>query len=627
MNLLLNPFFVETTWLIPFYPFLGMLLSALWLPSITQRTGPRPAGYLNLLMTLLAFLHSILAFLGVWHQPPRYLSLPWLHTAGFELSLPLEISSITIAALILITGLNLLAQFYAVGYLEMDWGWARFFVFLALFEGGMCTLVLCNSLFFSYVVLEILTLGTYLIIGVWFNQSLVVTGARDAFLTKRVGDLFLLMGVLAIYPLAGTWNFTELAQWAQQAQEQANFDPKILLLLGLALLAGPMGKCAQFPFHRWLDEAMEGPVPSTVLRNSVVVATGAWVLIKLAPVLALSPQVLTVIISIGAATAVGGTLIAIAQIDVKRALSYSVSAYMGLIFIAVGTQQIEAAFLLILSHAVAMALLVMSAGSIILNTVTQDLTQLGGLWSRRPMTGLSYVVGAAGLTALPPLGGFWAELKLGTGLWHEYPLLLGVLLLVNSLTALSLTREFCLIFLGKPQQMTQRSPENLWTVTFPMLLLVGFTIHTPLILHSLDLLPHWSLADKPLIWTASLLTGASLMGGLVGFSLYLNPAIPKPIQLPFKPLQDLFAYDLYTPSLYKSTVVLGVDKLSRLTDWFDRYFVDGLVNFVGLASLFGGTTLKYGNTGQTRFYALTIFSGILLLVALITWQFLHLSLR
>ena len=621
MNLLLHPVFVETAWLIPLYPLVGMVLSALWLPSIIRRTGPRPAGYINLLMTLLAFLHGVFAFLAIWHHPPRYFLIPWLEVAGFELSLPLEVSAVTIAAILVITGLNFLAQFYAVGYLEMDWGWARFFVMLALFEGGMCLLALCNSLLFSFMILEILTLGTYLIIGVWFNQSLVITGARDAFLTKRVGDLILLMGVLAIYPLAGTWNFTELAQWAQQVQSDGTLSPKVMLLLGLALIAGPMGKCAQFPFHLWLDEAMEGPLPSTVLRNSVVVATGAWVLIKLSPVLAISPQVLMITTLIGSVTAVGATLIAIGQIDVKRALSYSVSAYMGLIFVAVGTQQTEAALMLMLTHAIAMALLVMSSGSIILNTITQDLTQLGGLWTRRPISGLSYLVGAAGLTALPPFGGFWAELKLGTGLWTSHPLLLGGLLLVNGLTALSLTREFCLIFLGKPQQMTVRSPENLWTVTFPMTLLVGFTLHTPLILNHLGLLPTWGDVNPSLLWTAVCLAGASLTGCGVGLAIYLNPAVPKPVRLPVQSLQNLFAYDLYTPTLYKSTVVLGVDKLSRLTDWFDRYFVDGVVNLVGFASVLSGTLLKYSNTGQALFYILTIFSGVIGLMVLMSWQF------
>lgn len=605
---------VQTAWLIPCYPFIGMLLSVLWFPSITRRTGPRPAGYVNLLMTLIAFLHSVLTLFELWNQPAQQHLIPWLQVAGLDLTVPLEISALAMAACALVTGLNLLAQLYAIGYLEMDWGWARFYALLALFEAGMCGLILCDSLFFSYILLEILTLGTYLLIGVWFNQSLVVTGARDAFLTKRIGDLFLLMGVLAIYPLAGTWNFSELAQWAQTA----TVDPTMITLVGLALIAGPMGKCAQFPLHLWLDEAMEGPIPSTILRNSVVVATGAWVLIKLEPVLRLSPVVITATIVIGALTAIGATLIAIAQIDIKRALSYLVSAYMGVVFIAVGAQQTDAALLMVLTHAVAEATLVASCGSIIFNCITQDLTQMGGLWSRRPITGLSYLTGMLGLIALPPLGGFWAMLNLADGLWQTHPALVGLLLLINTLAAFSLIRVFGLIFGNKPQPMTERSPEPLWPVTLPMVILAGFTLHIPLILQNLSLLPVWAVLNKDV---ALLLTWSSIFGLSVGGVLYFSDVIPKPIRLPWRGLQDLFAYDFYTPKLYRFSVVGSVDFLSRIMDWGDRYLVDGLVNFVGIASLFSGEALKYSNTGKAQSYALTIAIGLAIIAAVVSYTF------
>ncbi|NJO80595.1 MAG: NAD(P)H-quinone oxidoreductase subunit F [Cyanobacteria bacterium RM1_2_2] len=616
----MSQWLIQSAWLIPCYPLIGMLLSIIWFPAITRRTGPRPAGYVNAITTFIAFLHGLLALFALLNQPPLYLSVSWLQVADLNLVLPLEISALTIGATVLITGLNLLAQIYGVGYLEMDWGWARFYSMLAFFEAGMCALVLFNSLFFSYLILEILTLGTYLLIGIWFNQSLVVTGARDAFLTKRVGDLFLLMGVLAIYPLAHTWDYDGLARWA----ETAEVNPALITLVGLALLAGPMGKCAQFPLHLWLDEAMEGPLPSTILRNSVVVATGAWVLVKLQPVLALSPVVLATTIAIGAVTAIGGTLIAIAQIDVKRSLSYLVSAYMGIVFIAVGSQQTEAGLLLVLTHALAMAALVASCGSIVLNNITQDLTQLGGLWSRRPITGLSFVIGALGLIALPPLGGFWAILKLADGLWATRPALVGLLLVINALTAFSITRTFGLIFAGDVKPMTVRSPENLWAITLPMTILAGLVLHVPMILQSVDLLPDWATLNKDV---ALLLTWSSIFGVSLSAVLYIGNVVKKPIQLPWKPLQDLFAYDFYTPTLYRSSVVGSVDIVSRITDWIDRYIVDGLVNLVGITSLFGGEALKYGNSGQTQSYVLTIAIGLILTALWMSWSFLsHLTL-
>lgn len=604
-------FLVDTIWLVPCYALTGATSALFWSPSLIRRTGPRPSGYINLLMTLLAFSHSLITLQFIWNQPAQHYSFSWLSAAGLDLTFPVEVSSVTVGAIVLVTGLNLLAQLFAIGYMEMDWGWGRFYALLGLFEAGMCSLVLCNSLFFSYVILEILTLGTYLLVGLWFCQPMVVTGARDAFLTKRVGDLLLLMGVLALYPLAGTWDFSELAQWAQTA----NLDPKVATLLGLALMAGPMGKCAQFPLHLWLDEAMEGPLPSTILRNSVVVATGAWVLVKLEPVLALSPVVLSALIVIGAVTSVGGNLIAIAQIDIKRALSYCVSSYMGLVFIAVGTQHSEAALLLVLTHAVAMALLVMSIGSIIWNGITQDLTRLGGLWSRRPISGIAFVVGTLGLIAFPPLGSFWALLKLADGLWTTAPWLVGLLLLVNTLTAFSLTRVFGLIFGGQPKQMTVRSSEVHWPMILPMVILLGFVLHLPLVLQSLSLLPDWAQLNKDM---ALLLIWSSILGCSLGGVIYLGNALPKPVRLPSQQLQDLLAYDFYTAKIYRLSIVFVVDLVSKITFWIDRYLVDGLVNLVGIATVFSGQSLKYNVSGQTQFYALTILLGMTLFLGLLT---------
>jgi len=604
-------FLVETVWLIPVYALLGGILAIPWSPGIIRKTGPRPAGYLNLIMTFLALAHSVLAFPAMWHHPPQEVFIPWLSTAGLDLTINLEISSISIGALVVITGLNLLAQIFAIGYMEMDWGWGRFFSLLGLFEAGLCALVLCNNLFFSYVILEILTLGTYLLVGLWFSQPLVVTGARDAFLTKRVGDLFLLMGVLGIWTLAGTWNYQELAEWAITAQ----VDPTAITLVGLALIAGPMGKCAQFPLHLWLDEAMEGPVPSTILRNSVVVASGAWVLIKLQPVLSLSPIVSSTMVAIGAFTAIGAALIAIAQIDIKRCLSYSVSAYMGLVFIAVGTQQSSAALLLVLTHALASALLVMSSGGIVWNSITQNITQLGGLWTRRPISGIAFVVGVFGLIGFPPLGTFWALVELASGLWTTQPLLVGVVLLVNALTTMSLTREFWLIFAGSPQQMSQRSPEVHWPMALPMIILLGFVLHLPLVLQSLSLLPDWTTLNKDV---CLLLIWSSAFGCTISSIIYLGP-IPKPIRLPWKGLQNLLAYDFYTSKIYRLTIISSVDQLSKLADMLDRLVVDGIVNLVGLFSLLGGEGLKYSTSGQTQSYALTVLLAVGVLGGCVTW--------
>ncbi|MGC9528722.1 MAG: NAD(P)H-quinone oxidoreductase subunit F [Limnospira sp.] len=608
----MTEFFLQNIWWIPCYPFLGAILSVPWSPGIIRKTGPRPAGYISIIMTLLAFVHGSIALAGMWGQPGREIVIPWLQVADLDFSIPIELSAITIGATLVITGLNFLAQIYAIAYLEMDWGWARFYCLMALFEAGLAALVLCNSLFFSYIILEILTLGTYLLVGFWFNQSLVVTGARDAFLTKRVGDLFLLMGVVSLYPLAGTWNFTELTAWAATATP----DPTVATLLGLALLAGPLGKCAQFPLHLWLDEAMEGPVPSTILRNAVVVASGAWVLTKVFPVIALSPVAESVTVAIGLATALGASAIAIAQIDVKRAISYSVSSYMGMTFIAVGTGFTNTALLVLFTYSLSMALLVMTGGGIILNNITQDLTQYGGLWSRRPISGICFIVGIAALVAVPPFGGFWMLLELTQNLWLREPAIAIVLLLVNGLTAFSLTREFGLMFAGTVKQMTVRSPEGLWALVLPMTFLAGVCLHVPLLLKAWGLLPSWESID---LTAAGLLVLSSAIGIGLSAWIYVFDGLPKPVKLGSQAIQDFFAYDFYTAKLYRLTIISAVAIVSRIIDWIDRFIVDGFVNLVGLATVFSGQSLRYNVTGQTQFYALTILIGIALLLSLLSF--------
>jgi NAD(P)H-quinone oxidoreductase subunit 5 len=593
---------LNTTWLIPCYPVMGAVLALPWSLGVAGQLGPRPAGYINIIMAGLAFIHALLALIIGWDLPTQEIIYSWLDAGSLNINLPIEISNISLTAVAVVTAINLLSQIYAVGYLEMDWGWARFFSLMNCFGAGICGLVLANSLFFAYVFLELLTLATYLLVGFWFAQPLVITGARDAFWTKRVGDIVLLMGVIAIYPVTGTWNFTELATWAQTA----SLDPTLATLLGISLVAGPLGKCAQIPFQLWLDEAMEAPVPATVLRNAVVVGAGAFVLIKLAPVISLSPTLLSILVGLGVATAICCSLIAIAQVDIKRVISYSLSAYIGLVFIAVGTQNLDSARFILFNESFGMALLYMSTGAIIWTNITQDLTQLGGMLSRRPVTAFSLLIAIASFIALPPLGGFWGFLQLVEALWVEQPWLVGVILIVNGLTAFSLTRLFCRIFLGKSEPMAERTYEAFWLITLPMVVVAIFICHLPIILRDLGTTLEIEELDKQL---APLLLWSSAIGVAVSGLVYGTNSVAKPIKLPVAAVQNFFTYDFYVQRFYQLTIVWLVATSARLINWFDRYVVDGFVNLVGIGTLFGGQALRYTTSGQSQLYILLIFGA------------------
>lgn len=609
----MTQFLFLSSWWVPFYALVGAILTLPWAMGIVRRTGPRPAAYFNTLMTVLAFIHSTIVLKDIWNQEPQSFLITWLKAVDLDLSFALDVSPVTMGATVLITGLSLLAQVYALGYMEKDYALARFFALMGFFEAALSGLALSDSLFLSYALLEMLTLSTYLLVGFWYAQPLVVTAARDAFLTKRVGDVLLLMGVVTLSTLAGSLNFSDLNEWAQTAQ----LSPLTSTLLGLALIAGPAGKCAQFPLHLWLDEAMEGPNPASVLRNSMVVSGGAYVLFKLQPVLALSPVALTALVVMGTMTAVGASLVSIAQIDIKRALSHSTSAYMGLAFLAVGLQQGGVALMLLFTHAIAKALLFMSAGSVIYTTTTQDLTEMGGLWSRMPATTTAFVVGSAGMVTLLPLGSFWAMLQWADGFWTVSPWVVGVLLIVNGLTSLNLTRVFRLVFWGEPQPKTRRAPEVSWQMAVPMVSLSVVTLLVPLMLQQSELLPSWENVN---LFALTLLVSSSSLGVAIGSTIYLHKAWSRSAQLQWRFVQDLLGYDFYVDDLYKVTVVFGVNLVSKISAWIDRYILDGLVNLVGLATIFSGQSLKYTISGQSQIYMLTILLGMSLLGLAISWS-------
>ncbi len=603
---------IELSWLIPIYGFLGVLLSLPWSMGLVQRTGPRPAVYINIFMTVLAFLHGTFVFMGIWNVGGVELEIPWLQVADLSLSFDLDLSVLNLGVMELSTGLSLLAQIYGLGYMEKDWALARFFSLLGFFEGAVNGVLLSSSFFLAYFLLETLTLSTYLIVGFWYAQPLVVKAARDAFLTKRVGDILLLMGVLGLASWAGDLHYNEMYEWVKEA----NLTPLTATLLGLALIAGPTGKCAQFPLHLWLDEAMEGPSPASILRNSVVMTCGAYVLIKLQPIVILSPVALAVLISIGTVTAIGASLVAIAQVDLKRSMSYSTSAYIGMVFIAVGAQWPGVAIGLLFTHAVAKALLFMSIGAVINNSNCQDITELGGIWSRMPATTIAYVLGGAGMVGVLPLGGFWA-LQLGIDfLRREHPVLAAVFLVVNALTVLNLVRVFRLVFLGDITPKTRRSPEANWLMATPMMILSVFVVLLPFVMMRMALLPplrYW----HPWVFIALVVSG--LLGFAIGATLKLNRSLSRSTDRNMRMLQDLLSNDFYTEELYRVTVVFLVRQGSRVVSWFDRYVVDGAVNLVGMASLMGGEGLKYSVSGQSQGYIFTIVAGVTVLGFLMTW--------
>ena len=610
---------VQTSWLLPLYGLLGAISTIPWASGMVRGSGPRTGAYINLMLSVLACGHGAAVLQAMWGTEGFELIVPWLQVVNLDLSFSLRISPVSVAAAELATWLSLMAQLYALGYMEKDWGMARFFSILGFFEGAMVGIALSNSMLLSYCLLELLTLSTYMLVGFWYAQPLARTAARDAFWTKRVGDLLLLMGVVTLSSLTGSLNFTDLTEWVQTAQ----LSPTTSTLLGLALIAGPIGKCAQFPLNLWLDEAMEGPNPASILRNSIVVTTGAYILIQLQPVLTIAPIATVVLIVVGATTAIGASLVSIAQVDFKRVLSHSTSAYLGLIFVAVGLNSTDAALMLLFTHAVAKALLFMSCGSVIFTAHTQDLRELGGLGGRMPSTSSAFLLGTAAIVGLLPLGCFWGMVH-----WIEvisllHPAMPLLVVAVNGLTAFSLMRVYALVFMGKAKPKTRRSPEVLWPMGLAQVSVSLLVLATPFLLLKVIIFSDVELLPWP--WVGAMMATATT-GVVTALGIYSGGWMSKPVSLPAPAIQDLLSFDFYIDRLYRITIVPLIRGLSKLGIWIDRYIIDGAVNLVGFATLFGGESLKYSNSGRSQFYILTMlitlgFLGLMMSLSLATSGF------
>jgi NAD(P)H-quinone oxidoreductase subunit 5 len=421
---------------------------------------------------------------------------------------------------------------------------------------------------------------------------------------------------VALAAWAGSLDFEDLYAWAAQVKADGSVSPLLGTLIGLGLIAGPMGKCAQFPMHLWLDEAMEGPNPASILRNSAVVTCGALVLLKVMPLLQLSPVAIDVLLIVGTISAIGGALVAIAQVDIKRAFSYGTTSYLGLVFVAIAVQQPIVAVLLLFAHGLAKALIFMSVGSVIATTNCQDITELGGLGPRMPATTGSYLIAGAGLTGVLPLGCFWCFGLLVDGLWPNYPWLVPVVLLTNALTAFNLVRVFRQVFLDKPHPKTKRTPEVNWLMALPMVSLAVVVLLVPLIFHRI-----YPIAGVEVVTMVSMVAVvvSSLVGVASAAAISLDKFGSRSVFKPLRTLQDLLAYDFYTERFYRSTVVAFVAFLARITDAFDRLLLNRFVNRIGSSSMVSAEGLRLAVSGQTQSYVLTVLLAIVLLLSALVW--------
>lgn len=606
-----NPF--AYLWLIPVLPLLAAGMIAL-LP----RSRVATAAELAIGAQILSLALSVLLLWNMLRLPGgtarKVFNFSWFQIGEFSLPLGLLIDPLTASMLVMVTFVSLLIFIFSLGYMSRDPDRARFFCFLSLFSAGMLGILVSNSLLLLFAAWEIVGLASYLLIGFWFTRPSAADAARKAFLTTRIGDIGLFLGMLWLYSETGTLLFYNGGRGCIESGALAVLGQTMILglplgsLIALLLFCGAAGKSGQFPLHVWLPDAMEGPTPvSALIHAATMVAAGVFLVARVYPLFEISapgfaaPPALFVVVVLGSVTALFAGLAAIGQFDIKRILAYSTVSQLGLMMVALGVGGWVAGIGHLLAHAFFKALLFLGAGAVIHGTHhTQDIRALGGLRRSMPWTFAFYAVGMMALAGFPLVFcGFWSKEAVlhAAHAWPVSHLPFYLLAAGALLTAFYMTRQTVLVFFGTwrgPADAHHAPHERPAVMLVPMGILavcvIGLTaVFTPAWpwLESF-LAGHFAAFDTGKIFAdgglglmvlSVILVAAGVGAGwlLYGLRAPADSSAPDPIEKTSPGLFALLANAFYVDAFYRAVIVRGLDALGALADGIDRFFAGGAV--------------------------------------------------
>jgi NADH-quinone oxidoreductase subunit L len=474
-------------------PVLACFLVILCLPllafliQITMGwTLPRDGDWVSISAISGSFLLSaVLFFTTVFYYRPDvqyHWSFTWIELESFAINMGILFDPLTAIMLFVVTGVSTLIHFYSMGYMEGDEGYYRFFAYLSLFTFSMLGIVLTDSLFGLFIFWELVGVSSYFLIGFWYEKPSAAHANKKAFLTTRVGDLGMLLGIMTLvwYLLSTVEGLKDPLAYETLFRVAQNgvIDGTLLTAVGIMLFFGAVGKSAQLPLHVWLPDAMEGPTPvSALIHAATMVAAGVYMVARLVPFF--SPATLLFIGYVGALTAFVAASVALVKYDVKKVLAYSTISQLGYMFLAIGLGGYVAGVLHLTTHAFFKALLFLGSGSIIHAVHSQDMRDMGGLWNKMPITFLTFFVATFSISGIPFFSGFYSKEKVLTaGLlfgWesgstvvpylHMIPYVLGVA--AAGMTAFYMFRMVFMTFFGEPGDEKRvghahESPKSMW---------------------------------------------------------------------------------------------------------------------------------------------------------------------
>ncbi|RJQ54455.1 MAG: NADH-quinone oxidoreductase subunit L [Actinobacteria bacterium] len=623
--------------LIPLIPVASFIV----IVASGRRLGVR-AAYLGTAAMLSSLALSVVAFLQVEHGKVLGGEFLWLKVGGATVKMGLQADGLSAVMLLVITIVSVLVHLYSIGYMhgEERFGW--YYAVLSLFSASMLGLVLANNYLQMYMFWEVMGLCSYLLIGFWFTKPEATEASKKAFIVTRVGDVGFGLGIIALFTASGSFVFSEVFHSAE------SWAPWLVTFVTLLLFCGAIGKSAQFPLHVWLPDAMAGPTPaSALIHAATMVAAGVYLVARSFPLFEHSETALSVVLAIGAVTAIGAALMAVVQLDIKKVLAYSTISQLGYMMMGLGAGSLVAGMWHLTTHAFFKALLFLGSGSVIHATHSQDIREMGGLHKKMRITSVTFFIGSLALAGIFPFSGFFSKDEILLALFESHNYVALVVALTGAfLTAFYMGRLCFVVFFGKPRGHADHAHESPPVMTVPLVALATLTAVIGLAEFKWHLFSEL-LGEHAVPLDMRLALGSTIvavLGIYVGYEAYFTRRIPlrelrqeMTLRYVTTVLRNKFSLD----ELYENWIVAGFlhacevsaafDKLvidgvvnaaarltvdlSRLGEWFDRAVVDGIVNGLGAGVMATGRRLRYVHTGRLQSYARWMYGTLIVIVA------------
>lgn len=602
--------------LAPLFPLLGFAILAL-LPR-RHRNALRALPIAGLAVSLLI---GIAAAVSIWPGAAineAFYTLSWTigSVGAFPITLSFAVDSLAVLMIIMVSIVGLCVQIYSLYYMKADERVGWFFCIMSLFLAAMLGFVLSGGLLLQFALWEIMGVCSYALIGFWYRDKAPRKASQKAFLITRAGDVGFFVALSAVFVAAHSFEFNQIFATA------ADWSPFVLAVVCFGLIWAAIGKSAQFPLSAWLPDAMAGPTPgSALIHAATMVVAGVFMLVRMLPVLQLSPLAMNVILTVGVVTALYGGLLACFQKDLKKVLAFSTISQLGFLFAAIGVGASFVAVFHLTTHAFFKALLFLTAGIIIHATRTQNMRQMGGLARKMPLTFIVFTIGAFALAGVVPLSGFFSKDEVFKAMLYfghdtgNYLAFAGVLA-VGVMTAFYVARAWFTVFFARPtnpdiDKVREGNAFELGPVIALAVpaALAGFAV-IPLG-QFLDYPAHWPPLYMVAVSSAVMLTGVALgyMAYRIATSTARNHGVPVPIlrigtSLSFVAraadqrfyLDRILDYGVIKPYFFAATALWRTDtqivdgavnaatwlyqKLTTIFYWVDAHIIDGLVNAI-----------------------------------------------